>query len=128
MKIDKQKNGFILLFVVALIPLIGMVLAILTTNSKTLAVQTRREFLQMEAQNACWSGLAWASHNRRTIKSMQSEKPLLLPIGNGTRKVYCRIEHVQNTVTSTVIQITGHAEDNRFSADYKVRKALPSNP
>ncbi len=118
MKRIKRKNGFVLLLVVTMIPLIGVVIALMTANSKNLMVQTRTTSLQAHAQNACHSGLAWARQNPEKIKSLAPKKTILLTIQNENTHIYCHVDRILTDTGETEFQITGHAEDKRFSAKY----------
>ncbi|MBL7214182.1 MAG: hypothetical protein ISS71_00740 [Phycisphaerae bacterium] len=119
-----RKNGFILLLVIAMIPLIGMVLAIIMTNSNLLIIRTRRGELQAQAQNACLSGQAWAQQNREKVQLLVPEDPIILTIEDGIRHINCRIERVQDMTNGEMLLIIGHAEDSRFSVDYKLQNVF----
>lgn len=114
---NKKRNnrGFILLLVVALIPLVGMVVAIISTNSKTLAFQTRRGLLKIHAQNACDSGVVWANLNRQSLGTLKPGEPLTLPIPYKRLTISCEIEIIEQLDRERVVQITGFAKDNRLS-------------
>lgn len=121
-----RKNGFILLLAIAMIPLVGVVLAVLAANSKILTLYTRREVLRADAENAALSGLAWVRKNPQEAKSLAPGEPMLLTIADGTaRQVRCRIELDRSTAEGAVLYIIGHAEDNRFSVDEERRVILP---
>ncbi len=118
MKRIKRKNGFVLMLVVTMIPLVGMVIAIMTSNSKGLLHRTRTGTLQVHAQNACQSGLAWAKQNPGQIKSLTPEKPITLSLQNNNSQIYCLIEQTPGETGENVFQVTGYARDKRFSAKY----------
>lgn len=113
MKKRKQQKGFILLLVIAMIPLIGMVMAIMTANCKTLTFQTRSAELELKAENACLSGLAWIKHNPAKTDALPSASPLTLTLEAKPVKIHCLIEHNGQEK----FQITGYAEEGRYSAD-----------
>ena len=119
-----RKNGFILLLVIAMIPLVGMVVAILNTNSKTLTFRIRRELLQTKAEDAALSGLAWARRNPEEVQKLSPETPLFLSVEEGPGQVYSRLERIHNTGGEDILQISGHAEEGAFSADVKHRLIL----
>ena len=125
MKKNKRKNGFILLLVVTMIPLIGMVLAIMTTNSKSLMIQTRREELHARAENACQSGLAWVRQNPAKVKSLAAGKTIPLTIENKGKQIDCLIEELPQSEDQYTLQITGHAEDSLFSAECRQQMSFP---
>lgn len=117
MKNEKQKKGFILLLVVGIIPLVGMVMAVIMTNCHMLALQIRREELRLHAENACQSGLAWIEKNPGNAISLVSEQPVFLSIKDGTPQINCRVEIVRGTTSEQTLRIIGHAEDSRFSVE-----------
>lgn len=121
----KRKNGFILLLVVAMIPLVGMVLAIIGANSQSLMTQTRMEELRMQAENACYSGMAWVRLNPAKINSLTSQNPITLTIENTAKRSHCLIERLPQSSGQDTLQITGHVEDNRFSANERKQMLLP---
>lgn len=126
MKTGNRKKGFILMLVVGMIPLVGMVLAILAANSKMLAAQTRREMLRTQAENASQSGLAWITQNRGTLPSLLGEeKAVLLSLEDGVRPITCRIERVGEVTEGNVFYIIGHAEEGTFSAEDKRQVVIP---
>jgi hypothetical protein len=116
-KINRQ-NGFILMLVIVMIPLIGMVLAIVSANSKTLMIQTRSGELHLRAQNACQSGLAWAKLNRSQLWKLDAEKPLTLMIGDSHTKNTCSIVRQRQDNTEEIFEITGRAEERGFIAKH----------
>lgn len=119
-----QRKGFILLLVIAMIPLIGMVLAIIITNNHLLVIQTRREELRLNAENACQSGLLWLEHNRNRQIFLEKKVPVLLIIQDGTKHVSCQVEPIQETPDGENIRIIGRAEDSRFSIECKEKTRL----
>ena len=80
MKRTEHQKGFILLMVVALIPLLGMAAIVLTSNSRQILTNTRRATLKTHAQFACESGIAWIEKN--TENALTNNKLLVLEIDN----------------------------------------------
>jgi len=117
MKNNKRKNGFILLIVVSMIPLIGMVLAIMTANSKSLMIWTRKEELHIQADNACQSGLAWARQNPEKIQPLDTAEPFSLSLNKNGKQITCFIKVLPLSEGRYAIQVTGHAEDGFFSEE-----------
>lgn len=128
MKRTTQNNGFILLLVVPIIALIGMVLAIITTNCHSLIIHTRREGLRLKAENACLSGSSWIQQNHEQVQSLVPEKPIILTLEDNLRPVTCRIERIDDRSGGEILRITGHAQDGRFTVDVKQTKAIPISP
>lgn len=117
MKKRQRKNGFILLIVVTMIPLIGMVLAIMTANSKSLMIMTRREELQAQADNACQSALAWVKQNPAKVTSLDVEKAIPLTINNNGKPINCSVELLSPGEEQYTIQVSGYAKDSLFSVE-----------
>ncbi|RKY04926.1 MAG: hypothetical protein DRP56_09500, partial [Planctomycetota bacterium] len=78
MRQQHHRKGFVLLLVVALIPLIGMASIVLTANSRQLLTQSRRLAVKTHAQLACESGIVWIENN--TKKSLTNNHPVILQI------------------------------------------------
>jgi Tfp pilus assembly protein PilX len=70
MKTAKTKqNGFVLVFVIFVLALVGMYMIVLAHDSNTLLFQTDRAYLEACEQNLTASGLAWAKKNIDNIKT-----------------------------------------------------------
>ena len=112
----KHQKGFILLLVIALIPLLGMASIVLTSNSRQILTNTRRAALKTHARLACESGIAWINENRRNLPT--KNQPQVLGIENTGKQVYCTIELISQTDEQSEFKITGQAEDKRFSCKH----------
>jgi len=108
-----NRKGFILLLVVALIPLIGMASVVLTANSRQLLTQSRRLAVKTHAQLACESGIAWIVKN--TENTLTKDQPFVLEIDHKDKIITCTIERVSQADKQSVFNVTGYAEDKRFS-------------
>jgi hypothetical protein len=113
MKRTKHPKGFILLMVVALIPLLGMAGIVLTSNSRQILTNTRRAALKTHAQLACESGIAWVKKN--TPNTLTKDQPLVLEIDHKDKVITCRLELTLQTDDQSTFTVTGCAEDKRFS-------------
>jgi hypothetical protein len=109
----KHQKGFILLLVIALIPLLGMASIVLTSNSRQILTNTRRSTLKTQSRFACESGVAWIKENPQHLPA--KNQPLVLEIENTDKKVNCTIELISQTREQSKLKIIGHAEDKRFS-------------
>ena len=70
MKIKKTgQNGFIMLFVVVILALIGMYMIVLVSDANTFIFQADRAYLEACQQNLTASGLNWAKKNVGTSKT-----------------------------------------------------------
>ncbi|MEN8128104.1 MAG: hypothetical protein ABFR90_09910 [Planctomycetota bacterium] len=116
MKRTKRQKGFILLMVVALIPLLGMASVVLTSNSRLILANTRRAALKTHAQLACESGIAWIKQNARN--SVTKDQSLVLEIDHKEKKISCTIELISQAGEQSTFTVTGCAEDKRFSYKY----------
>lgn len=58
-----RQNGFVLVFVIVVLALIGMYMIVLTSDANTLLFQADRAYLEACEQNLTASGLAWAKKN-----------------------------------------------------------------
>ncbi len=115
MKRTRRKNGFVLLLVVALIPLIGAAAIALTHNSRHILATTRRSTLKTQARFATESGVAWLDANRASLATTNWPVTLELPIEGKT--VTCRIEPAIDA-NQPSLTVTGIAADLRFSSQY----------
>ena len=113
MKRTKHQKGFILLIVVALLPLLGMASIVLTSNSRQILTNTRRRALKTHAQFACESGIAWLKKNTQNV--ITKDQPLALEIDHKEKIITCRLELILQTDDQSTFTVTGYAEDKRFS-------------
>jgi hypothetical protein len=61
--INAGRNGFVMLFVIAILGLTGIYMIILAGVSSTIIFQTNQAYLEACRQNLTASGLAWAKKN-----------------------------------------------------------------
>ena len=113
-----NRKGFILLMAVALIPLIGMVSVVLTANSRQLLTQSRRLAVKTHAQLACESGIAWIKNNPDKNVALSKNHPIILEIDHKDKTITCHLELISQTDNQSVFNVTGQAEDKRFSYEY----------
>lgn len=118
MKPIRHQKGFVLLLVIALIPLFGMAATVLTANSRQILTQTRRSALKTQAQLACESGIAWLEANGRNVTY---DQPITLTIDHEKMTVKCHLEVISQTDGQTTFAVTGSAEDNRFSCQHSMK-------
>jgi len=116
MRQQHHRKGFVLLLVVALIPLIGMASMVLTANSRQLLTQSRRLAVKTHAQLACESGIVWIENNPQ--KSPTNNHPVILQLDHKDKTITCRLELISQTDKQSVFTVTGRAEDKRFSYEY----------
>ena len=116
MKRTRRQKGFILLLVIALIPLLGMASVVLTSNSKQILTNTRRTALKTHARLACESGIAWIE--MKTQNTLTKDQPLVLEIDHKDKIITCTIELTSQTDLQSVFNVTGYAEDKRFSYNH----------
>ena len=118
MRQTHNRKGFILLLVISLIPLIGMVSVVLTANSRQLLIQSRRLAIKTHAQLACESGIVWIENN---TQSLTNNHPVILQIDHKDKTITCRFELISQTDKQSVFNVTGRAEDKRFSYEHPCR-------
>ncbi len=63
-----KPGGFILLFIVVILALIGLYMIILTSDASIFGFQADRAYLEACQQNLIASGLNWAKKNTHTFK------------------------------------------------------------
>lgn len=122
MRRTRRQKGFILLLVVAMIPLLGMAAVILTLNSRQIFTQTRRYAIALDAQLACESGIAWIKTN--PVDSLSINQPRVLKIDHDNKIITCTIELTIKTASQTVFTITSYVEDKRFSKKHQQQYVL----
>jgi len=76
-----RQNGFILIFVIVSIALIGAVMFVLTDDSNTMLFQSDRAYLRAVQRNLAASGLAWARHNIKNTPAESLDKTVNLDAG-----------------------------------------------
>lgn len=117
---NRRRNGFILLLVVALIPLIGVMSAVLTVNSRNLLIHTRLEELEFRAKAAFDSGTAWVWAHQSDENWFASDEGVVLEIkDDDDDDVTCTIRMVSRDAMHMIVQVTGKATDSRFSQEYQ---------
>lgn len=116
MKTNGRSRGFTLLLVIALIPLLGMAGMVMTSNSRQIMTQTRRNAVRLHAQLACESGIVWLQG--RPLDVHAKNKPLVLEIEQQGTTVTCTIERISQTADQTIYTVIGAARDKRFSCTY----------
>jgi hypothetical protein len=116
MKRTKHQKGFILLLVISLIPLLGMASIVLTSNSRQILTNTRRAALKTHAQFACESGIAWIE--MKTQNTLTKGQSLVLEIDHKDKVITCTIELTSQTDRQSIFNVTGYAEDKRFSYNH----------
>jgi hypothetical protein len=122
---QKHNNGFVLLMVVAMIPLIGMIAALMTVNSRHLLIQTRLEELNLLAKTACDSGIAWTKCHPEEIRTIRSDQPVTLAIEHPQKNVICVIDFVSRDTAGIRVHITGQAVDKRFRQEFQQYLLVP---
>lgn len=122
MKRTRRQKGFILLLVVALLPLLGLAAVVLTSNSRQIITQTRRHAVAVHAQSAAESGIVWIK--TQGTDSLSENQPHLLKIDHNTKIITCRIELTSKTDTQAVFTVIGYAEDKRFSKEHQQQYIL----
>ncbi|MHC5083655.1 MAG: hypothetical protein ACYTET_06915 [Planctomycetota bacterium] len=119
MRRKQRQNGFILLMVVALIPLVATAAILLLDGSKMLLITTRRQAIKTDAQLACESGLAWIQTNTDKAADIVADQPLTLDVPHPDKTIQCTIKRQDEN-----FQLTGYAADKRFSYEYKTNYQL----
>jgi len=77
-----RQNGFILIYVIVSIALIGAVMFVLTDDSNTMLFQSDRAYLRAVQRDLVASGLAWARHSIKSQRTEAFNKPVELDITN----------------------------------------------
>jgi type II secretory pathway pseudopilin PulG len=77
-----RQNGFILIYVIVSIALIGAVMFVLTDDSNTMLFQSDRAYLRAVQRNLVASGLTWARHSIKSQRTEAFNKPAELDITN----------------------------------------------
>lgn len=70
MKIGKtRQNGFVMVFVIVILALVGIYMIVLTNDANTFLFQADHAYLEACEQNLTASGLAWAKKNINNTKT-----------------------------------------------------------
>ena len=69
MNIKTRNSGFVMLFVICILALIGMYMIVLARDANIFGFQADRAYLEACQQNLTASGLAWAKKNANTSKT-----------------------------------------------------------
>ncbi|MCJ7728788.1 MAG: hypothetical protein MUO27_02750 [Sedimentisphaerales bacterium] len=95
-----RQNGFVLIFVIVVLALIGMYMIVLTGDSNTIIFQANRAYLEACKQNLAASGLIWAK------KNVDDAKP--------TTGVF-ELDAAAMNIRGAVLSVTVSPEENRAS-------------
>ncbi len=118
----KRSKGFVLILVIALIPLLGMASIVLTSNSRQILTNTRRAALKTQARLACESGIAWLEQN--TQHNFIGNEPFVLKIDHQEQVITCTITLISKADNQSVFTITGSAKDKLFSCKHQRQMTL----
>ena len=75
-----KPNGFVMLFVIVILALIGMYMIVLASDANIFGFQADRAYLEACQQNLTASGLAWAKKNANTSMTAIGPVELILRI------------------------------------------------
>ncbi|HPC65425.1 MAG TPA: hypothetical protein PK525_12495, partial [Anaerohalosphaeraceae bacterium] len=76
----QNKSGFILLAAIAVIPLVGIGISLLSRFGHQMVLQTRWRTLQGQARNLAFSGRSWAELHKTQLLSAPSQQTWTLKI------------------------------------------------
>lgn len=79
---SKKTSGFILIFVIMIMPLIAAYTFILTSNSNLLLFQSNNAYLHAAQRNLIASGLAWTKRNIENQNEENFNKTIQLDISS----------------------------------------------
>ncbi len=77
-----QKNGFVLILVVAAIALIGAEMIVLTSSANQILFQSETAYLQARERNLVTSGLAWAKRNIKSEGKQNFDRTIELDVSS----------------------------------------------
>jgi hypothetical protein len=79
---NPQRNGFILILVVAAISLIGAMMIVLTDSANKILFQSDTAYLNACERNLVTSGLAWAKWNIKNESKQIFDRPIELDVSS----------------------------------------------
>lgn len=77
-----RNRGFVLLFVIVAIALVGVIMIVLTTGSDTMMFQSDMAYLRAIERNLTASGAAWARQNVRGKSPETFNRTIILDLAN----------------------------------------------
>lgn len=89
-----RRNGFVLLAVIALLPLVALAIVIVATTGQTMRYQTTDALLRAQAHNLDATALAWLDHNGQTLSTGSAHELDATDFGTGA---LCRIERLESS-------------------------------
>jgi len=98
---NTRQNGFILIFVIFVLALIGIYMIILAGESNTIIFQADRAYLDACRQNLNESGLAWAKKNANSPSADYSLDTSAMNIKNAALKVSLQKKPSQIEITTS---------------------------
>ena len=85
-------NGFILLYVLLILSLIGLAMVLLSYSSKIMAFESSTAALEANCRNIMASSLTWAGQNRQRLLQLGQDATVQLDISSlGISRSTCRI-------------------------------------
>ncbi|NIS51687.1 MAG: DUF3827 domain-containing protein [Phycisphaerae bacterium] len=77
---NPRQNGFILIFVIVAIALIGVMMTVLTTSANKIMFQSDTAYLQACERNLVASGMAWAKRNIKNESKVNFKRTVELDV------------------------------------------------
>lgn len=77
-----KQDGFLLLIVIAMLPLVAMVVYMLSGSLKVMAFDTITALLEAQSRNVITSAKAWSEHNAEKLLRQESDYRIKLSIPN----------------------------------------------
>lgn len=94
-----KQDGFLLLIVIAMLPLVAMVVYMLSANLKVMAFDTITALLQAQSRNVIASAKAWSEHNAKNLLRKESDYHIKLNAPNPPP--------ISSTCDLTIIDVRG---------------------
>lgn len=102
-----NNKGFILLYVVMILLLIGLAIVLLSYSSKIMAFESSTADLEANCRNILTSSFAWAQQNRKRLLQLGQDAAVQLDISSlGIKRSTCRIEVKKIEDSALQIKIT----------------------
>jgi hypothetical protein len=87
-----NNNGFVMLYVVMILLLIGLAMVLLSYSSKIMAFESSTAVLEANCRNILASSLTWAEHNSQKLLQLGQDATVQLDISSlGISRSACQI-------------------------------------
>ncbi|MBN1456373.1 MAG: hypothetical protein JW912_00795 [Sedimentisphaerales bacterium] len=116
-----HRNGFVLMFVLLLLMLIGLAMTLLSSSARTMASESSTAKLRADCENILESCTAWIDVNSKKIKKQPKNTTMELNLNElGILTAVCNITVKDTNKNGTEIEINYSSSKGRMTMQKKL--------